>query len=169
MISSKHSHGLEIENRNLFANVWRSNSACSPCEIRPKRTKSMAQLGRIILYLAITFAQVASVQLARLGLLPTQAKRAVHGGWRWTWEVRHWPWNVKSTIREAELPQHKPGSPWAHCRWPTTSQRYFYALHKLYLEISSQLHFFALHELYVLFFRTYPIPRTILRPWLCIP
>ena len=30
------------------------------------------------------------------------------------WPASHWktmPWNVKSTIRKAELPQHKPGSP----------------------------------------------------------
>ena len=33
----------------------------------------------------------------------------MHGGWRWTWEVGHWAWNVKSTIREAELPRHKHG------------------------------------------------------------
>ena len=55
------------------------------------------------------------MQLARLGLLPTQAKRAVHDGRRRNWKLCHWSWNVKSTIREAELSQHKPGSPWAHC------------------------------------------------------
>ena len=31
------------------------------------------------------------------------------------WPASHWktmPWNVKSTIRKAKLPQHKSGSPW---------------------------------------------------------
>ena len=33
-----------------------------------------------------------------------------------------WPWNVKSTIRKAELPQQKPGSRWEDWSLPTTSQ-----------------------------------------------
>ena len=41
--------------------------------------------------------------------------------------------NGKSTIGKAELPQHKPGSPWEH--WlPTTSPPHLPALRELYLE-----------------------------------
>ena len=35
----------------------------------------------------------------------------VHGGWRPTWEG-HWPWNIKSTIRKAELPRQSPCFSW---------------------------------------------------------
>ena len=44
-------------------------------------------------------SNVASLRVARLGWLQSQAK------------LRHCSWNVKSTIRKAKLPQHKPGSP----------------------------------------------------------
>ena len=48
----------------------------------------------------------------RPGWLPRQANLPLHGGWRRTWQMCHWPWSVKSRIRKAQLPKHKPGSPW---------------------------------------------------------
>ena len=58
--------------------------------------------------LALEFSKApAWLQFARLGLISTQAKRPVHGGWRRTSEVFPWPLNVKSTSRH--------GSPSAHC------------------------------------------------------
>ena len=48
------------------------------------------------------------VRLTRLEWLPRQAKLPLHGGWRRNWQMCHWPWDVKSTIRKAKLPQHKP-------------------------------------------------------------
>ena len=62
--------------------------------------------------LTVQLQQSHPRELARLGWLPRQAKLPLHGGWYRTGTVCHWPWNVKSTIRKAELPQHKPGSPW---------------------------------------------------------
>ena len=68
----------------------------------------------------------------RLGWLPSQAKLPLYDGWRRTWQMCHWSWNVKSTIIKAELPQHKPGSPWESWSLPTTSQLHLSALHDLY-------------------------------------
>ena len=46
----------------------------------------------------------------------------------------HWPRDVKSTIRKAKLPQHKPGSPWEKGWLPTTSKPHLFAMYNLYLE-----------------------------------
>ena len=60
--------------------------------------------------------KLSFVRSSRLGWL----LRQVYGGWYRTWSECHgWPWNVKSTIRKVEHPQHKPGSPWSHCWLPT--------------------------------------------------
>ena len=45
--------------------------------------------------LVTTTWPVASLPLARLPVLPRQAKQ-LHGGWNWTWEKSHCTWNVKS-------------------------------------------------------------------------
>ena len=65
--------------------------------------------------------------------LPSQAKLPLHDGWRRTWQMCHCSWNVKSTIRKAELPQHKPGSPWENWSLQTTSQLHLLRLRNLYL------------------------------------
>ena len=62
--------------------------------------------------LLLQLQQSHPLELARLGWLPRKAKLPLHGGWYRTGTVCHWPWNVKSTIRKVDLPQHKPGSPW---------------------------------------------------------
>ena len=46
--------------------------------------------------------------------LPRHERLSLHGGMFSTGEVRYWPWNVKSTIRKAELSSHsRPGLLWA--------------------------------------------------------
>ena len=45
-----------------------------------------------------TTSTVASLRVARLGWLPSQAKLPLHVGWHGTRQIYHWPWNVKSTI-----------------------------------------------------------------------
>ena len=83
-------------------------------------------------HVASTTSTVASLPVARLELLPSQAKLPRHDGWRRTWQMCQWPWSVKSTIRKEELPQHKSGSPWENWSLPTTSQLHLFALHDLY-------------------------------------
>ena len=56
-----------------------------------------------------TTSTVGPSRVARLGWLPSQANLPLHDGWRRNWQMRHCSWNVKSTIRKAELaelPQH---------------------------------------------------------------
>ena len=48
-----------------------------------------------------TTSTVASLPVARLEWLLSQAKLPRHDGWRRTWQMCQWPWNVKSTIRKA--------------------------------------------------------------------
>ena len=71
---------------------------------------------------------VASLRVARLwpGWLPSQARLQQHDGQRRTWQMCHCSWNVKSTITKAELPQHKPGSPWQSWSLHTTSQLHLF-------------------------------------------
>ena len=49
-------------------------------------------------HVASTTSTLASSRVARLGLLPSQATLPRHDGWRRTWQMCQWPWNVKSTI-----------------------------------------------------------------------
>ena len=57
-------------------------------------------------HLAFTTSTDAPVRLARQGRFPSQANLPLHGGWRRTPNPCHWPWNVESTIRKAELLKH---------------------------------------------------------------
>ena len=57
-------------------------------------------------HLAFTASRVAPLRVARLGWFPSQANLPLHGAWRWTAQVCHWPWDVKATIRKAVLPKH---------------------------------------------------------------
>ena len=70
----------------------------------------------------------ASLRVARLwlGWLPSQARLPQHDGQRRTRQMCHCSWNVKSTIIKAELPQHKPGSPWQSWSLHTTSQLHLF-------------------------------------------
>ena len=67
-----------------------------------------------------------SLRVARLGWLPSQAKIPLHDGWYRNRQICQQPSNVKSTIRKAKLPPHKPGSPWENCSLPTTSQLHLF-------------------------------------------
>ena len=71
--------------------------------------------------------------MARLGWLPGQAKLPLHDGWQRTRKPCHSSWNVKSTIKKAKPPQHKPASPWENWSLPTSLQLHFFALHSLHL------------------------------------
>ena len=73
-------------------------------------------------HVASTTSTVESLPVARLGWLLSQAKLLLHVGWHRTRKICQWPWNVKSTIGKANLPQHKPGSAWEDWSLPTTSQ-----------------------------------------------
>ena len=86
-------------------------------------------------HLALATLTVAPLQVARLGWLPRQAKLPLHGGWRRTWQMCHWPWNAKSTVRKARSShaQNQPGSSWENWWLPTTSQIHFFATHHLHL------------------------------------
>ena len=73
-----------------------------------------------------TTSTVASLRVARLGWLPSQAKLPLQDGWQRTRKLCHCSLKVKSTIRKAELPQHKPGPPWENWSLPTTSQLHMF-------------------------------------------
>ena len=64
----------------------------------PKKKHSLAEH---LCHVASTTSSVASLQVARLRWLPSQAKLPLHDGWRRTWQMCQWQWNVKSTIRKA--------------------------------------------------------------------
>ena len=68
---------------------------------------------------------MARLQVARLGRLSRQANLPLLGGRRRTAKACHWPWNVKSTIEKAELPQHKRGTCWENWWIPTVLQLHF--------------------------------------------
>ena len=65
-------------------------------------------------HLALATSTVATLRVARLGF-PTQAisKLSRHGGWRRTWQMWHWPWNVKSTVRKARPSPTQAWIAWA--------------------------------------------------------
>ena len=73
-----------------------------------------------------TTSTVAGLWVARPGWLPSQANLILHVGWHRPRQMCQWPWNVKSTIRKADLPQHKPGSPWENWSLPTASQLHLF-------------------------------------------
>ena len=97
--------------------------SCLLCrDVGPNRPNNKHSLEEHLWHVASTTSTVASLRVARLGLLPSQAKLPLHDGRRRTWHMCNCSWNVKSTIRKAKLPQHKRGSPWENCSLPTTSQ-----------------------------------------------
>ena len=65
-------------------------------------------------HLALATSTVATLRVAILGF-PTQAisKLSRHGGWRRTWQMWHWPWNVKSTVRKARSSPTQAWIAWA--------------------------------------------------------
>ena len=86
-------------------------------------------------HVAFATSTDAPLRLARLGWLPRQANLPLLGGWRGTWQMCHWPWNPKSTVRKARSShaQNQPGSSWENWPLPTTSQIHFFALHNLHV------------------------------------
>ena len=61
-------------------------------------------------YLNLKQRHLCNLQILRW--LTRQAKLPLLRGLHGTWNKSHWPWNVKSTIRKAELPLHNTaGSP----------------------------------------------------------
>ena len=103
--------------------LWFLRSCLCCKDEGPNRPNDQHSLEEHLWHVASTTSTVASLRVARLGWLQSQAKLPLHDGWRRTWQMCHCAWNVKSTIRKAELPQHnKPGSPWQNCSLPTTWQ-----------------------------------------------
>ena len=66
---------------------------------------------------------VARLQVARLRWLSRQANLPLLGGRRRLWQMCHWPWSVKSTIRKGRpsQTQHKTGLHSKNCWLPTTT------------------------------------------------
>ena len=100
--------------RNILdpASWWLSQSCDSYADVGPNGPNNKHSLEEHLWQVASTTSTVASLRVARLGWLPSQAKLPLHDGWLRTWQMCHCSWNFKPTIRKAELPQHKPGSPW---------------------------------------------------------
>ena len=74
--------------RFLGSRLWCWNLAS-------KGPKNQQGLEELFWNLEIASSRVAPVQDVFL----RQAKLPLHGGWRRTWEVCHWPWHVKSIIK----------------------------------------------------------------------
>ena len=104
-----------------------SYAAASCCrDVGPNGPNNKHSLEEHLWHVASTTSTVASLSMARLGWLPGQAKLPLQDGWQRTRKLCHCSWKVKSTIRKAELPQHKPGSPWENWSLPTTSQLHMF-------------------------------------------
>ena len=83
-------------------------------DLSKKGAAQQAQLGMQVWHLAFTTSTLHPCDWKDTWF-PREARLSLHGGWRRTWEVHYWPWNVKSTIRKAELSLHsRPGSLWAY-------------------------------------------------------
>ena len=111
-----------ISTRVAVPKLWFLCSCLSRKDVGPNGPNNKHSLEDNLWHVASTTSTVASLRVARLGWLPSQAKLPLHDGWRWTWQMCQWPWNVKSTIGKAKLPQDKPGSSWENWSLPTTSQ-----------------------------------------------
>ena len=111
------------------------NCICSR-DLGPNRTDDKHNLGRQLWCLASTTSTVASLRVARLGWLPSQAKLPLPDGWRWTWEMCQWPWNVKWTIRKARA---SPTQTWIALGKPVATYN-FAASPFLHYMISTQDH-----------------------------
>ena len=86
------------------ASWWLSQScdsyAAAFCsrDVGPNGPNNKHSLEEHLWHVGSTTSTVASLRVARLGWLPSQAKLPLHDSWRRTWQMCQWPWNVKSTI-----------------------------------------------------------------------
>ena len=110
-----------------------SDSYVCCTDVGPNGPNNKHSLEEHLWHVASTTSTVASLPVARLGWLPGQAKLPLHDGWQRTRKLCHSSWNVKSTIKKAQSPQHKPASPWENWSLPTSLQLHFFALHSLHL------------------------------------
>ena len=118
---------LSLDNGNwqLVVPKWWFLRSCLCCrDVGPNGPNNKHSLEEHLWHVGSTTSTVAPLRVARLGWLPSQAKLPLHDGWHWARKLCQWPWDVKSTIGKAKLPQHKPGSPWENWSLPTTSQLY---------------------------------------------
>ena len=115
------------------ASWWLSQScdsyAAAFCsrDVGPNGPNNKHSLEEHLWHVGSTTSTVASLRVARLGWLPSQAKLPLHDSWRRTWQMCQWPWHVKSTIGKAKLPQHKPVYNWENWSLPTTSRLHLFS------------------------------------------
>ena len=107
-----------------------------PCPLEIWATKGQitsTSLGRTIV--APSLLQLQPLRMARLGWFPSQANFPRHGFWRQTWQMSHWAWNARSTVRKARSSrtQNQSASSWENWSLPTTSQLHFFALQNPHL------------------------------------
>ena len=62
-------------------------------DVGPNGTDDKHDLEKQLWHLGSTTSTVASLRVARLGWLPSQAKRPLH--WHWTSKLCHCSWNIK--------------------------------------------------------------------------
>ena len=102
---------------------WHRTRELLKCQIGAAFAVEMwAQRGQMTNTAWKNTSTVASLPVARLGWLPSQAKLPLHDGWHRTPKM---PLIIKCQINsqlKPDLPQHKPGSPWENWSLPTTSQ-----------------------------------------------
>ena len=94
--------------------LWFLRSCLLLYRLGPNGPNNKHSLEEHLWHIGSATSTKASLRVARLwlGWLPSQARLPQHDGQGRTWQICHCSWNVKSTIIKAELPQHKPGSPW---------------------------------------------------------
>ena len=73
-------------------------AACCYRDVGPKGPNNKHRLEEHLWHVGSTTSTVASLRVARLGWLPSQANLPLHDGWHRNWQMCHWPWNVKSTM-----------------------------------------------------------------------
>ena len=111
----------------------RSSVSCK--DLGPHGPNCKKRLEEELWHLAFTTSTGVPERLTRLGWCPSQANLPLHDGWRRNRKICHSPWDVKSTVRKAELPIHNAK---LDCIQNTGA----------YLQLRS-FTFFALHNLYL--------------------
>ena len=87
-----------ISTRVAVPKLWFLCSCLSRKDVGPNGPNNKHSLEDNLWHVASTTSTAASLRVARLGWLPSQAKLPLHDGWPRTWQMCQWPWNVKSTI-----------------------------------------------------------------------
>ena len=90
--------------QQIVSKLWflRRRFCCG--DVGPHGPNNKLILEEHLWHVASTTSTVASLRVARLGWRPSQANLPLHDGWRRTWQMCQWPWNVKSTIRSKASP-----------------------------------------------------------------